>query len=242
MLKPRVPQQEQGFTLVEVLVAILISTVFVAVAMQAIVIAAVLRVRAQEFAEATTWIQEDLETVKTTAASLQYTSLTTATPAGISITVSSVYGFNVGDVLKVGTESGKIIGSINVSTKTITFTASTALNISQLLNAPVVKTSQCGTTGTPATRNTGFGDSLLDWLEYPTDGNNPNTTQFTVTNNRSKTGKFDKTFTLQRITTVSDTPPYNVLEVSYDVSPTAGGNSLAKLNTDVIPDAAFQCP
>lgn len=64
MFKPKLPQQEQGFTLVEVLVAILITTLFVAVSMQAMVLAAVFKTRAQESAEATTWIQEDLENVK----------------------------------------------------------------------------------------------------------------------------------------------------------------------------------
>lgn len=64
MFKPKLPQQEQGFTLVEVLVAILITTLFVAVSMQAMVLAAVFKTRAQQYAEATTWIQEDLENVK----------------------------------------------------------------------------------------------------------------------------------------------------------------------------------
>lgn len=64
MFKLKLPKQEQGFTLVEVLVAILITTLFVAVSMQAMVLAAVFKTRAQESAEATTWIQEDLENVK----------------------------------------------------------------------------------------------------------------------------------------------------------------------------------
>ena len=50
--------------MVEVLVAILITTVFVSVAMQAVVIAAVFKARAKQYAEATTWIQENLELVR----------------------------------------------------------------------------------------------------------------------------------------------------------------------------------
>jgi len=64
MLKSKPPQQEHGFTLTEVLVSILITTIFVATAMQAMVIAAVMRVKAKQYAEATTWIQQDLESVK----------------------------------------------------------------------------------------------------------------------------------------------------------------------------------
>lgn len=64
MFKPKLLQQNQGFTLVEVLVAILITTLFVAIAMQAIVIAAVFKARAEQYTKATNWIQEDLETVR----------------------------------------------------------------------------------------------------------------------------------------------------------------------------------
>lgn len=64
MFKLKLPKQEEGFTLVEVLVAILITTLFTATSMQAMVFAAIFRTRAQESAEATTWIQEDLENVK----------------------------------------------------------------------------------------------------------------------------------------------------------------------------------
>lgn len=82
MFKPKLPQQEQGFTLVEVLVAILITTLFVAVSMQAMVLAAVFKARAQESAEATTWIQEDLENVKYQAS--RYKDNTECAPAIIN--------------------------------------------------------------------------------------------------------------------------------------------------------------
>lgn len=74
MLNPKPPQQEQGFTLTEVLVAILITSVFVLTAMQAMVIAAVMRVKAKQLAEATTWIQQDLENgrFQATLANLPY--------------------------------------------------------------------------------------------------------------------------------------------------------------------------
>lgn len=89
-------------------------------------------------------------------------------------------------------------------------------------------------TATPATWITGFGDSVLDWLKHFTDGNNLDAAQFTVTKNSSKPGKFGKTFTLQRITTISNTPLYNVLEGSYKVSPSADGNSVAKTLTSML--------
>jgi len=64
MLKLKTIKTEEGFTLVEILVSILITTTFVIVGMQALVIAAVFKIKAQETAEGTLWIQEDLENIR----------------------------------------------------------------------------------------------------------------------------------------------------------------------------------
>ena len=55
---------EQGFTMVDVLVSILIGTIFTTVSMQAMIIAAYTRVRITKISEAMLSIQEDLEWVK----------------------------------------------------------------------------------------------------------------------------------------------------------------------------------
>ena len=121
--KPKLPKQEQGFTMVEVLIAILIATIFVAVTMQMMALAAMFKVRAQEYAEATTWIQEDLESVKYEAANLQYTSSLSADAAAnnSSITVASASRFRANDSLKVGSDPGTYtISSISGTTLNIT--------------------------------------------------------------------------------------------------------------------------
>jgi len=59
--------QDEGFTLFEVLVSILIVAIFLAVAMQALLIAVVFKVRAEQRNEAVNWIQKDLEFVKNQA-------------------------------------------------------------------------------------------------------------------------------------------------------------------------------
>ncbi len=100
----KLTQQNKGFTLVEVLVAILLTTIFVAVAMQAVVLATVFKVRARKIAEATVWIQEDLEKVKNEAAKFQSTSLKTDATLGLPITVVSADDFVQNDTLKVGTD------------------------------------------------------------------------------------------------------------------------------------------
>ena len=56
--------QEGGFTFSEVLVAILLTTTFVAVAMQGMVVAMLLKSKAFQLAEANRWIQTDLEQIR----------------------------------------------------------------------------------------------------------------------------------------------------------------------------------
>lgn len=67
------PNNDLGFTLVEVLVGLLVITGFISTAMQALVTATVFKVKGEELSEATTWIQEDLERVKFQANRLHYT-------------------------------------------------------------------------------------------------------------------------------------------------------------------------
>lgn len=59
--------QDEGFTLFEVLISIVIVSVFLAIAMQALLFTIVFKVRAEQRHEAITWIQKDLEFVKNQA-------------------------------------------------------------------------------------------------------------------------------------------------------------------------------
>lgn len=235
MLKPKSLQQEQGFALVEVLVAILITTLFVAVSMQAMLVAAVLKARAQEFTEATTWIQEDLENVKYSAASLQYTSLVDETeiyPTGVEtapllhettdrkLYVASVDGFEVNDALKVGTDSSSnTISSIDTANKTITLSAE--LGTTQPKGALVTATTRCN-----LARTTGFADRLRDQVTgsnkntVSNDFENPPSTGNNLTSGDPLKSKLtSKKFSLTRTIIIPDSAPYNVLEVSYSVAP-----------------------
>jgi type II secretory pathway pseudopilin PulG len=53
----------QGFSIVEVMVAIMIAMIFLSITLQVLVAATVFRMRADQFDSAVNWIQEDLETV-----------------------------------------------------------------------------------------------------------------------------------------------------------------------------------
>ncbi|AFZ36251.1 hypothetical protein Sta7437_2726 [Stanieria cyanosphaera PCC 7437] len=63
-------KSEAGFSLIEVLVAMLIATFFVVGSMQALVLATMLRVKAQEQQRANQLIQEDTEQIQLTAKNL----------------------------------------------------------------------------------------------------------------------------------------------------------------------------
>jgi hypothetical protein len=60
----RSPPLEQGFTLSEVLLAILMTTTFVAVAMQGMVVAMLLKSKSLQISEANRWVQTDLEQIR----------------------------------------------------------------------------------------------------------------------------------------------------------------------------------
>lgn len=249
---------EQGFSLVEVLVAILITTFFVSVAMQAIVVAAIFKVKAQEYAEATTWIKEDLEsTVSYQASTIQFVQTTlaansTAVPPAPPAPASSILintpnaaiiaSFPVNGMLKVGSDpnSYKITG-VSVLGATTMLNISPSLGTLQLENAAVVATTKCN----PANINVGLAGALRDKIlaaeSSPATTTNPNFIDVTKYLSLLTT----KSLTRRRTTTLSTTFPHSVLEIKYEVSPGVTFNSskvIARFDTEVIPNVAFQCP
>lgn len=251
--KKRYHQQEQGFTLIEVLVAILIITIFITTAMQAVVIAAIFKARAQEYAEATAWIQEDLESMKFQANQME--SIQSMTASNDIIKFSYHDFANANTVVFVG--DGTIAGGLsknttyyvrdvvrNIATNTFTFkVASTAggaavdLTTDSTGSLIGIASQKCNATSD----TTGYADSLRDLINDPNDfSSNRTSVSF------SKVSRFtNKQFTLTRATTIpsnSSDKPYNVLRINYTVTPTSGGDPVAKSYTEVIPNAALQCP
>lgn len=221
-LKKRLKPAEQGFSLVEVLVALLITTLFVSVAMQAMVFAAVFKAKAQEYAEATTWIQEDLEeNVKYKAAIFQFLKTTLSADVTVAMLPASsisintpnadiINSFEIDDTFRVGLDPTSYkITNVTGSGTTRTLTISPTLGSSQVANAAIVSTEKCN----PAFQNTGLADKLRDFITGTNITNNDNLVPFTK---RFRTGKG---FNMSRTTTLSATYPYSVLEVSYSVAP-----------------------
>jgi type II secretory pathway pseudopilin PulG len=69
-LKTSASESSQGFTTVEVLVGLLLTIIFMGVAMQMMVVSTALRVRAQEASESSNWVQADLISVSSQAEAL----------------------------------------------------------------------------------------------------------------------------------------------------------------------------
>lgn len=227
MFKKKLLQQEQGFTLIEVLVSILITTMFVAVAMQLMVIAVLFKTRAKQHSEVTNWIQEDLENVKYQAAKLKSATLTAAAASGNTVlNVSWVDGFVVGDTLIVGTDAtNNVILSINASASPPTLTLSSALGTDQGQGVAVVANNQCNVLS--STLTTGFANSLSQNLPPVIDNGQ-----------REITGK---NYTLARITNIKNVSPFEVLELTYSITPTIG-STVTTMYMEVIPNVAVRCP
>jgi prepilin-type N-terminal cleavage/methylation domain-containing protein len=245
-LRKRLKSADEGFTLIEVIIAILIATVFVTVAMQIMVVAAIFKVKAQEYAEATTWIQEDLENVKYQADNLQFpkTTLTAdAAAAASTITISTptddiCNSFATNDTFRVGLETTNYKISSNGCTlprpSTKTLTISPTLGQAQVTNAAAVATKMCS----PSAQNAGLADYLRDRI-------NSASTDSSSYNDSSKTFRTGKSFIMRKTTTISSDSPYSVLQVKYEVSEGStfvSSKIIASFNTEVIPNVAFQCP
>lgn len=162
------PNQNNGFTLIEVLVAMIVAAVFVSMTMQAIVTAAVFRVVATQYDEAVSWIQEDLESVVNKAA--QYEVSTQPYSSRCLATVSSD-GFAAGFL----NDDGEGLGGVSTS----------------------------------------IGPRALG-------------------------GKY---YTLTRVASyTSSSDPFRLLNVTYQVTAKGENESIATVNTEVIPHAVFKCP
>lgn len=202
-------QQEQGFTILEVMIAILIATIFVATAMQMMAMAAAFKARARQYAEATTWIQADLEVVKDQADQLPLpsTTLTADVAAGATdLTVNSISGFAAGDIIKVGSNSSTYtISAITTSTKIITI-SSPGIATAQTTGSQVV--ARCKLSPLTPSTTTGIGDYLNDNLPSLTTSN-PNSGDTTI---------LGRNFNLFRISKVKNVDPYEILELFYGVA------------------------
>jgi type II secretory pathway pseudopilin PulG len=116
MLLANRPSASQGFTTIEVLVAVMLTFIFTMIAMQAIVMAAAIKVRGQELSEATKWIMADVESVKILSNSLNYNSST----SNYTIDISRCNATSTSNGYASHLQSQSSIGTSNTISKTST--------------------------------------------------------------------------------------------------------------------------
>jgi prepilin-type N-terminal cleavage/methylation domain-containing protein len=136
------PKTNQGFTLLEVLVSILITTSFILVSLQAVALATYVRILAKEQSDATLLIQEDLENIKNQAKSLSgnnsqcmATSQTTGLADSLRDRVLESEGGTISSATSSTTRHTKVLGTSNKQYKlqrTMSFSNNAPFNILQL--------------------------------------------------------------------------------------------------------------
>lgn len=261
MNKPRF-HPDSGFSLLEVLVAILIVTFFTTVAMQMLVISTAFKARAKEYATAAKLIEQDLENIRSLANQYEFPTLAAVPSAGATtITLSSTQGLLTG-------ENIQFQGTPDVYTLTIsgsTTTISPGIRTVPTSAARVVSNTVCNpptpspSPTTPPNTTTG----LAQRLRLNTQGSLGSVTAtyagltYTSVNNYAPytIPGTQMRLWLMRNDTNSVNYPYDVLQVKYIVAgpePTPTSSFYGTLNTnapkivaeltsEVIPNASFQC-
>jgi prepilin-type N-terminal cleavage/methylation domain-containing protein len=222
------PQKsQQGFTLLEVLVAIIVITAFINVAMMGLVTAALFKSKAKAYSNGITWIQADLEAVRDKAANLSILSANAAAQQK-EVVLESAVGLANNDQVRIGTDSTTYTIQ-SISGNSLTLTANLA--IAQSANAGVTAVSKC----TATSANAGFAYYLQQDLQQGLPSS-----PFT---------KYigGKAYTVTRSSEVKSspftaTPRYEVLALSYTVTPQSNSNvKVASIYAEVIPSAFYQC-
>jgi type II secretory pathway pseudopilin PulG len=124
---------EAGFTLSEVLVAILLTTIFVAVAMQGMVVAMLLKAKALHVSEANRWVQADIEQMRSQIAINQLpmgTQRPRCHPLGIELGFADL----VRDILAGGNVTGS--ADYNLALLSVTSQTGKTFQIARTLSIP----------------------------------------------------------------------------------------------------------
>jgi hypothetical protein len=167
----------------------------------------------------------------------QLTRLTIPAPPGdpaigySEITVDWTNGFsNVagGNRLRIGDDT-QIYEIISISANT--FTIRPELKTNKTAGSLVSAVNSCNATSSSSGFALAFRQSLA--------AINPSTKPFT---NQQQYTIYRGGYANQPNPTIKNEPPFQVLELSYRVEFLADNSIVAKVDTEIIPDAAFRCP
>lgn len=111
---------DRGFTMFEVLIALMISFLFLTGTLNAMVMATVMRVEAEREAQAGYWIKEDLENVRADAAAFSDTSNCTNTPPNVGVDYAVAGTMTASDgIPPLSTSSRTILGRNTTMTRQV---------------------------------------------------------------------------------------------------------------------------
>ena len=88
----KLPSSESGFSMLEVIIAILVITAFLTGTLQLMAVNALYKVRSERQAQANFWIQEDFEDVKYLASTLDVTSSPSYVSPDVCTNINQGYG------------------------------------------------------------------------------------------------------------------------------------------------------
>jgi hypothetical protein len=156
---PIAPSQaaEAGFTMSEVLVAILLTTTFVAVALEGMVVAILLKSKALQIAEADRWVQTDIESIRAQITLSQFPlgdNSSKCHPASIDRGFAAAIGDNLA--------GGSMGGSIDRTLPPLTATSKTGKKFQIVRTISIPNTAE----------NTQFKILGIQYLVIPTMGTN----------------------------------------------------------------------
>ncbi|MGL5924131.1 type IV pilus modification PilV family protein [Chroococcidiopsis sp.] len=259
MHKPKLLKSEQGLTMIEVLFAILITTIFLTVAMQMMAVAAIFKARAQQNAEATTWIQKDLESLRFEASQIGLKNVdsmkSSADATNSSQILISNHGLSDGDKVMFmgsgiaeGLSTNKVYYVVSANTNTFKVSESSGGSAITLTSNSTGDLISVATTKCTSSATTGYADGLRDLINDSTNASlNIYSTAFNASDNTTTTTfRKESSLTKQQFDLVRTNEPDSndskVLKVTYKVTPISGGKSVADFYTEVIPNAALYCP
>jgi prepilin-type N-terminal cleavage/methylation domain-containing protein len=250
MNKPRF-HPDSGFSLLEVLAAILIVTFFTTVAMQMLVISTAFKARAKEYATAANLIQQDLENIRSLADNYKFPTLT-AVPAVGATTISlspspSPSGLANSDKVQFQGRPNVYILTISGGSTTI----SPGIITQPTANATLVSNTTCSATSASA----GLGNFLMTNIQS-TVSTTTTLTVSGVTYNSVIGNPFTLPNTQQKIWIMRNDNnnytgaaiPYDTVRVNYlvvrdknNAPSTSTSDIIAQLTSEVIPNASLQC-
>ncbi len=241
---------DQGFSLIEVVVSLLMIFFFTTCALEMFVLSSIFKKKAVQYTNATSLLQQDMEKIKSAAEQYSFPKTAAAVVGATTLTLDSTNGLTAGNIVVFSNDSHTYTIS-SISGNSIYL--SSGLKIAVPTATSAVNSTSCNLASTDtasASIATGFMNSLsttatnIGSTSYSIDGN----TYYAVTGTPTQVNSKSIYYWLLRNQTVSSNAPYNVLQLKYVVqpgtstAPTITAKTLGTAYTEIIPYASLQCP